>query len=1047
VFWNLLRDSRLLAPEQVQQLSADFGHMKGAAEQGSAKTLSEWLVARNVLSKYQTMILLAGRAGPFFYGDYKVYDRVDKGRLAGQFRAVHAPTGHPVLLQFLTGPIITDQQLWAAAANDVLAASSIVSPHVQRFFEPVDLQAFKFLVSEDLRGDSLEQRLSVGRYPPHEAARIVRLAAIGLAQMHQCGRVHGDLRPANVLLESIPNHPGNVRLLFDPTQTPEPIDFNDQQAGSRLSLAADYLAPELMSPGRVPDPLADIYALGCLLYAMLTGAPPFAGGNVQQKMTRHASEPVRPLEQFGVPQPLAQLAMYLMAKNPAVRYQSAAIVAEQISAFVDPQALYAPPPGAPATLPGFEQFVRQKHAQLAAPKRPATPAFAINTGDGAAAIPRGTAVAEPVPGIPRGKAAGEGGLTFQPGKDRFAAVAAVAGDGGTTEGPKVTSRSAEEIMKLAEQRQRKMLIGGLVAVGLLAISGIVALNMLGRGGEEAVEVAEAENHGPDEEPQPLERVDPSQIGGKAPAAITNTSGATVGAPGSQDAKSGETATNAANAASSAGSGTASELAFVQQVVPDDGKLLWASPTAGKPVSFRCVPPEAQLFLIVRPAEMIASGEGDRVLQSLGPTFPIQREAFETASGFKLDEIEQLILALHNNDAKFPRVSLVVKPKEKVPSPDLLAKWGNPAEAKEGNGTYYTGPAWSYYIAPGEETLFLMGEARDVKDVAKAAGAPPVLFREIERLRRTTDDSRHVTLLFYPQFLFNDDGEPLFAAERAKVRQPLSWLLGDHLQAAAVSLHFGEDFYFETRMLGSLDKEPYKLASELKDRLNAIPTSLEDYFVALTPPPYWKKLAFRYPAMIRDLHSNMRVGVESDQAIVNSLLPGSAAHNLVLGGELLVSSAPGTATAIASAGPPAAAGPKTIEEALELRTTYNFASQSLEFAMRDLAADVKDLSKGAPFEFEIKIIGTDLEKDGITRNQSVRDFDQQDKTVAEILTALVRKANPITTVKDPSELDQKLIWVIGPDPDSPNKRIVLITTRAAAATKKYTLPAPFVPKAA
>jgi hypothetical protein len=114
-------------------------------------------------------------------------------------------------------------------------------------------------------------------------------------------------------------------------------------------------------------------------------------------------------------------------------------------------------------------------------------------------------------------------------------------------------------------------------------------------------------------------------------------------------------------------------------------------------------------------------------------------------------------------------------------------------------------------------------------------------------------------------------------------------------------------------------------------------------------------------------------------------------------------------------------------------------------MRDLAADVKDLAKGAPFEFEIKIIGPDLEKDGITRNQTVRDFDQKDKPVSDILTALVMKANPITTVKDPSEADQKLIWVIAADPDNAARKIILITTRAAAAANKYTLPAPFVPK--
>jgi eukaryotic-like serine/threonine-protein kinase len=83
----------------------------------------------------------------------------------------------------------------------------------------------------------------------------------------------------------------------------------------------------------------------------------------------------------------------------------------------------------------------------------------------------------------------------------------------------------------------------------------------------------------------------------------------------------------------------------------------------------------------------------------------------------------------------------------------------------------------------------------------------------------------------------------------------------------------------------------------------------------------------------------------------------------------------------------------------------------------------------------------LKIEGITRNQSIRDFDQKDQTVADILTALVRKANPVTTVKDPSEKDQKLVWVIGPDPEG-GKEVVLITTRAAAGAKKYVLPGVF-----
>jgi hypothetical protein len=131
--------------------------------------------------------------------------------------------------------------------------------------------------------------------------------------------------------------------------------------------------------------------------------------------------------------------------------------------------------------------------------------------------------------------------------------------------------------------------------------------------------------------------------------------------------------------------------------------------------------------------------------------------------------------------------------------------------------------------------------------------------------------------------------------------------------------------------------------------------------------------------------------------------------------------------------------------LELKTTFTFAQQSLEFAMRDLAIDATDQLKGSGVEFAIKIIGGDLEKDGITRNQSIRDFDEKDKTIAEILTALVRKANPDPSAKGPDDPAQKLVWVIGPDPDDANKQLILITTRAAAETNKYTLPPVFAVK--
>jgi serine/threonine protein kinase len=1000
-FWSLVEQSRLLAREQCQQFDREFRSTNGATNHASPHALADWLVARNIFSRYQATVLLAGQPGPFAYGAYKIYDRVESGRLANEFRAVHGTTGHPVLLRFLAGPIVQDARLWTAAVAEAQRACALTDPHVQRYFELVDLGSFKFIVSEDLHGETLAERLAAVRLPPPEAFRLARSMAQGLAALHAAGRAHGDVRPPNVWLEGFSQqYPGSVKLLRDPLLPPMPVNFAAPDPHGWLLAQSDYLAPEFQVPGKTPDVLTDLYALGCTLYHMLAGHPPFPGGNLMQKIQRHSAEAIRPLETYGVPQPCAQLVMFLMAKNPALRYQDAQTVADQLAAFLDPSQLRLPEPAPLPTLGAFEGALRSsvQQAPRGAPNAPHVgehvPSAAASVGT--ASVVR--AAEAPTGNIPKGKAIAP-------------ATAAAKGEPTKIFEPAPLD---PQLLAAKEAQQRKKLVLALAGVGVAAILLIVGLNLWGRRSpseplenmaQNTADVTPADEPAPDHPPEPE---------------------ATV--PVAADAAAESSATSSGPAAIA--------------VVPDDGKLLWASPTSGAPIDLQYVPPLARAFVVVRGADLLATPEGPKVLQALGPQFAALRDRWEQAAGIKLDDCEQLIVSLHDNNNQYPKVSVVARLKEPVPLDDLPARWGNPQPSKAGEETVYTGGGWSYYAPASEQgAVFLM-----VPDAAAAneviAAPHSFLKREMEMMRRTTDDQRHITLLYDPTFLFSGEGEPLFSGELARAQEPLAWLLGEGLQAASVSLHLGETCYFEMRSQTKVDKRPAELADDFRKRLAQVPENLTNYFVELlNPPPYWKKLSFKFPGMVEQLHDQMRIGVEENQAVVNAVLPKVAAHNLVLGAELTLATAPGTAVA---ATPAASSGPKTLEEALNLKIkSFAFDSLPFENAMRDLATDVQERLQGSPVEFSILVIGKDLEAGSVTRNKSVANFNEQDKTVAEVLTALVMKANP-TVVSNASDPEQTLVWLVGVDPADTKKKII-ITTRPGAIARGYTLPGVFMPK--
>jgi hypothetical protein len=480
-----------------------------------------------------------------------------------------------------------------------------------------------------------------------------------------------------------------------------------------------------------------------------------------------------------------------------------------------------------------------------------------------------------------------------------------------------------------------------------------------------------------------------------------------------------------------------------QFITDDGQSLWQSPTSGNLVNLAWSPPAGQLFIAIQVEELLKSPVANDILISLGPAFQKHLSTWEATTGFKLQDIKQLVLSWRDEDGgAFPTASIVVHLKAEVTAQQILETLGNPSPEETEFGTLHQASTWSYLV-PESGGLFVMGTKSAMTDTLELKGNPPLISRTLKQLVKQSDRERHLTILFAPSFLFTTlfrDGHEFYFGEPSKIRDPLRWLLGDELEAAMVSLHFDSVLYIEARMTAGLTVDKRELVTQLNDRMGELHDKIEAHMVTLNPSPYWRALAFRFPAMVAFLHEQTRIQIEDKTPVLNIALPIQAASNLIVASELSLASTPGAGGVPVNNGPML---PKTIEEVLKYPFSVDIPQQDLNLAIADIANEVRSSLPGLPFKFELNIAGNDLMQEGITRNQAIRDFAIKDKSLAEVLTGIVMKANPDRTVTSPSMPNQKLIWLITTDPNDPGNKIILITTRKAAVTNNYTLPLVFV----
>ena len=176
-------------------------------------------------------------------------------------------------------------------------------------------------------------------------------------------------------------------------------------------------------------------------------------------------------------------------------------------------------------------------------------------------------------------------------------------------------------------------------------------------------------------------------------------------------------------------------------------------------------------------------------------------------------------------------------------------------------------------------------------------------------------------------------------------------------------------------------------------------------------------------------------------IANGWLPSSAAHNLIASSEIALAAGIDSEVPLTRDNTP-----QTMEELLQRKRTLKITSSpDLVNLIRDLEAEIKDDFPNLPFPFEIRLMGSDLGAEGITQNQRPSDIVMPDNTLSEILTEVCFKANPDKNATGPRDLLCKLLWVSENDPNNPDRKIIMITTRKAASANGYELPEAFRPE--
>jgi serine/threonine protein kinase len=280
-------------------------------------------------------------------GEYRLIDFLGEGGMGSVYRAVHAKLGRVAAIKVLTTAARREQGFVERFFNEARIQASLQHPNIAALYDFCEIQGQPCIIMEYVDGDTLCDRVRpYGPLPAAEAIRIFSEVVSAISYVHAHGVIHRDIKSNNIKIGT----QGQVKLL----------DFGIAKGGASPMLTQtgsvigtlEYLSPEQLSTGHA-DQRSDIWALGVLLYEMMTGHVPFEAQTIGALCTKIGNADYPPLRQQNpnAPQDVANVVSRCLKKNPAERYQTAEALFADARRAADSLAAPQPQPKPPRKRP------------------------------------------------------------------------------------------------------------------------------------------------------------------------------------------------------------------------------------------------------------------------------------------------------------------------------------------------------------------------------------------------------------------------------------------------------------------------------------------------------------------------------------------------------------------------------------------------------------------------------------------------------------------------------------------------------------------------